>query len=159
MSYDIILPEVEMKFQINDKLSQLNAMLCELDSIYQRLLQLNNVSDSEYVVMIAILTLGEGCLQKDIAENSYMSKKTINSTIKKLQKEEYITLKAGKYPNMHIHLTDKGREHVKNNVLPIIEVEDKVLNEMSEEEFETLVRGYSKYIENFKEQVLKKHGK
>ena len=88
-----------MTFQISDKVQQLNGMLCEMDSIYQTLLSAKNISDGEFVVLNAILSLGEGCLQKDIAENSYMSKKTINSTIKKLEKEGFIKLKAGKYPN------------------------------------------------------------
>ena len=70
-----------MTFEINERIKQLNGMLCEIDSIYQSLLATKNISDSEFVVMIAILSLGEGCLQKEIAETSYMSKKTINSTI------------------------------------------------------------------------------
>ena len=142
-----------MDFEINDRLKQLNRMLCEVDSIYQSLLATKNVSDSEFVVMIAIMSLGEGCLQKDIAETSYMSKKTINSAIKKLEKEGYIKLKAGKYPNMHIYMTSQGIEHVKNSVLPIIDVENKVLNSMSDEEFEKLINGSNKYIGLFKEQV------
>ena len=142
-----------MEFEINERLKQLNGMLCEIDSIYQSLLATKNVSDSEFVVMIAILSLGEGCLQKDIAETSYMSKKTINSTIKKLEKEGFIKLKAGKYPNMHIYLTPKGKEHIKENVIPIIEVEERVLNGISEDEFERLILGSAKYISIFKNQV------
>lgn len=142
-----------MDFDINERLKQLNGMLCEIDSLYQALLAAKNISDSEFVVMIAILALGEGCLQKDIAETSYMSKKTINSTIKKLEKEGYIKLKAGKYPNMHIYMTPQGTEHIKNNILPIIDVEERVLNSMSEEEFERLIIGSSKYIGIFKEHV------
>ena len=142
-----------MSYEISDKVQQLNGMLCEMDSIYQTLLSAKNISDGEFVVMNAILSLGEGCLQKDIAENSYMSKKTINSTIKKLEKEGYIKLKAGKYPNMHIYLTKKGLDHIKNNVLPIVDVENKVLSSMPEMEFDRLVSGYSKYITSFKEHV------
>jgi len=142
-----------MDFEINERLKQLNGMLCEIDSLYQALLAAKNVSDSEFVVIIAILSLGEGCLQKDIAETSYMSKKTINSTIKKLEKEEFIELKAGKYPNMHIYLTKKGIEHIKNNILPIIDVEERVLNSMSDDEFERLVIGSAKYTGIFKEHV------
>ncbi len=142
-----------MSLEISDKVQQLNGMLCEMDSIYQTLLSAKNISDGEFVVMNAILSLGEGCLQKDIAENSYMSKKTINSTIKKLEKEGFIKLKAGKYPNMHIYLTKKGLDHIKNNVLPIVDVENDVLNSMPEADFCRLVSGYSKYITSFKEHV------
>lgn len=142
-----------MTLQVSEKVQQLNGMLCEMDSIYQTLLSAKNISDGEFVVLNAILSLGEGCLQKDIAENSYMSKKTINSTIKKLEKEGYIKLKAGKYPNMHIYLTKRGLDHIKNNVIPIVDVENRVLNSMPETDFDRLVSGYSKYITSFKEHV------
>ena len=62
-------------------------------------------------------------------------------------------LKAGKYPNMHIYLTSLGIKHIKNNILPVIELEDKVLNSMSEDEFERLIIGSSKYIGIFKDHV------
>ena len=54
---------------------------------------------------------------------------------------------------MHIYLTKKGLEHIKNNILPIVDVENNVLNSMSEVEFDRLISGYSKYITSFKEHV------
>ena len=144
-----------MDFNISEKVKYLNSMLCEIDNLYQSLLQDKGLSDSEYVVMFAILELGEGCLQKDIADNSYINKKTINSTIKKLERKELITLKAGKYPNMHIYLTDKGREYITTNIVPIIEVENKVLAIFPDNEFDSLIENYSKYIKVFRTEVKK----
>ena len=143
-----------MNFQISEKVKLLNRMLSEIDNLYQTLLISKNMSDSEFIVMFSILTLGEGCLQKDIAANGFMNKKTINATIKKLQKEGLIELKAGKYPNMHIYLTEIGKQYIENSVIPIIKVENDVLNDMPAEVFELLVNGYSKYIENFKDSVV-----
>ena len=142
-----------MNFQISEKVKQLNSMLSELDNLYQTLLMSSSLSDSEYIVLFSILSLGEGCLQKDIAENGFMSKKTINSTIKKLQKEGLIRLKAGKYPNMHIYLTEQGEDFIENSVIPVIEIENDVLNKMPTEDFQNLVNGYSKYIDSFREHV------
>jgi DNA-binding MarR family transcriptional regulator len=105
--------------------------------------------------MFAILELGEGCLQKDIADNSYINKKTINSTIKKLERTELITLKAGKYPNMHIYLTQKGYDYIQKNIIPIIEVENKVLECFPDTEFDSLIKNYSKYIKVFRAEVQK----
>ena len=65
-------------FTINEKVKYLNNMLCEIDNLYQSLIQSKNLSDSEYVVLFSIMELGEGCLQKDIANNSLINKKTIN---------------------------------------------------------------------------------
>ena len=142
-----------MEFKISDKVKYLNMMLCEIDKLYQSLLVSKNLSDSEYVVLFVIMELGEGCLQKDIADSSYISKKTINATIKKLEKNGIIIMKAGKYPNMHIYLTKFGKKFVEDNIIPIIDIENKVLENMSDTEFEGLAQTYSKYISIFKEHV------
>ena len=128
-------------------------MLSELDNIYQSLLKANGVSESEYAVMFSIKELGEGCNQKDIADNSYISKKTINSTVKKLEKDGILELKAAKYPNMEIFLTDKGKYFLEKNIIPIIEVENKVLENMSDNEFKFLETYYKIYIKGFKTHV------
>ncbi|MCD7740312.1 MAG: MarR family winged helix-turn-helix transcriptional regulator [Candidatus Gastranaerophilales bacterium] len=137
----------------DEKLTHINSMLSEISNIYQRLLLVKNVPESVFIVMSSILELGEGCLQKNIAEKSYISKKTVNSTIKKLQKDAYIELKAGKYPNMHIYLTDKGRDYVEENITPIIELENNVLKNMNNSEFDSLIVIYQKYIGAFREYV------
>lgn len=144
-----------MQYTINNKVKYLNSMLCEIDNLYQSMLLSKGLSDSEYVVMFAILELGEGCLQKDIADNSYINKKTINSTIKKLEKNGFINLQAGKYPNMHIYLTDNGHEYIKKNIIPILEVEKKVMESIPDIQFESLVKAYSNYMQIFREQVNK----
>lgn len=137
----------------DEKLRHINNMLSEISDIYQKLLLSKNVPESVFIVMSSILELGEGCLQKNIAEKSYINKKTVNSTIKKLQKEEYIELKAGKYPNMHIYLTEKGQMYMQEKIVPIIELENTVLDRMPEKEFGILVDSYRKYIDNFRESV------
>lgn len=137
----------------DEKLRCINNMLSEISDIYQKLLLSKNVQESVFIVMSSILELGEGCLQKDIAEKSYTNKKTINSTIKKLQKDEYIELKAGKYPNMHIYLTDKGREYMSSSIVPIIELEKNVLECISERDFVILLDSHTRYISNFREHV------
>lgn len=139
-----------MSVEIGNKLKHLNFMLSELDNVYQTLLKANNVSDSEYLVMFYIQELGEGCNQKDISNSSRLSKKTVNSTVKKFEKDGYVELKAAKYPNMQIFLTEKGKKFVQNSIQPIIEVENKVLENMSDNEFEFLSTFYKIYIKGFK---------
>lgn len=137
----------------NERLRYINSMLGDISNIYQKLLMVKNIPESVYIIFSSILEFGEGCLQKDIAERSSINKKTVNTTIKKLQKDEFIVLKAGKYPNMHIYLTKKGREYIQANIIPIIEVKRDVLNSMSDKEFEVLVDSYMKYIDNFRERA------
>ena len=141
------------EFVINDKVKYLNTMLCEIDNLYQSLIQNKGLSDSEYVVLFSILELGEGCLQKDIANNSYINKKTINSTIKKLEKNGIIELRAGKYPNMHIYLTEFGKKYMKDNVIPVIEIENRVIESVPDSDFDNFISTYSKYSQIFKKET------
>ena len=142
-----------MNFQISDKVKYLNKVLCEVQKIYQALLTSKKLSDSEYVLLFSILEQGEGCLQKDITENSYINKKTINSTVKKLQQKGLIELKSGKYPNMHIFLTPKGQEYVQSNIIPIIETENLLMQNIEDKDFTTFVDCTAKYIDSFKEHI------
>ena len=142
-----------MKYNINDKVKYLNSMLCQIDNLYQAMLLKNKLSDSEYVVLFSILELGEGCLQKDIANNGYINKKTTNSTIKKLEKNGLIILKAGKYPNMHIFLTEEGKKYIKEHTIPIIDIQTKVMESVPDSDFENLIETYSKYIQIFKSEI------
>lgn len=142
-----------MEYKINEKVKYLNSMLCEIDNMYQTILLKKSLSDSEYVVLFSIMELGEGCLQKDIANNGYINKKTTNSTIKKLEKNGLIVLKAGKYPNMHIYLTDDGKEYISNHIVPIVNMQTSVMNSVPDSDFENLVKTYSKYMKIFKDEI------
>ena len=142
-----------MEYNISNKVKYLNSMLCEIDNMYQAILLKNKLSDSEYVVLFSIIELGEGCLQKDIANNGYINKKTTNSTIKKLEKNGLIILKAGKYPNMHIFLTEDGKQYIREHIIPIIDIQTKVMDSVPNSDFENLVETYSKYIQIFKSEI------
>ena len=56
---------------------------------------------------------------------------------------------------MHIYLTREGKDYIKNNIIPIIEVENNVMESVLDKEFESLTNTYSKYIKIFKEEVKK----
>ena len=142
-----------MEVKISTKVQALNKMLCNIDNAYQLMLQKKNLSDSDYAILFAILELGEGCLQKDISNASYISKKTINSTIKKFERDGIIKLVAGKYPNMHIYFTEKGKKYIKDNIIPLIEFENKFLEDIPDNEYENMVELYLKYVKIFREKV------
>lgn len=139
--------------RFNDKLQSINEMLSSIDNVYQKMLAAMNLPESVFITLFTILELGEGCLQKDISEKAYTNKKTINVAIKKLEQDGYIILKPEKYPNKQIFLTDEGKKYVQEKIMPLIEIENKVVESMTEQEHEILVKAYKKYITIYKEQV------
>ena len=124
-----------MDYKISNKIAYLHKILCQTEKIYYSFLNSQEITDSEYVLLFSVLQLGEGCSQKDIADNTYISRKTLNSTVKKMQQEGIIKLEPGKYPNMHIYLTQKGKKYIEEKMIPIMKMEEKILEEIREEDF------------------------
>lgn len=111
--------------QQND-VNEFNRLYKEMDDLYHDIALKLGLSDSALTIFYAICELGDGCLQKDICSQSFCSKQTINSSIRKLEREGTVYLKRGKGKNMHIYLTERGREFVENKVRPAIGMEARV---------------------------------
>lgn len=142
-----------MKIKQRNELREFNRLCKELESLYYEVAVNVGVSDSAFWIMYAIAVLGDGCLQKDISENYSISKQTISSSVRTLEKKGYITLKHGQGRNMHLLLTAEGRTFVHEKVAPLVELENSVYQEMSDEEGRELLRLSQKYNKIFKEKV------
>lgn len=143
-----------MKFIQCDKLREYNRLYKEIESLYYEVSVKAGISDSAFWIMYTIVELGDGCLQKDIAERYSFSRQTISSSVRSLEKRGYIILKHGKGRNMHLILTQDGKEFVHDKIVPLMKIENKVFECMSLEESEELLRLSRKYNEIFKEQVM-----
>lgn len=142
-----------MDFPINHNLKEYNRIYKESNNIYHDIALRLKLSDSAFDIFYAICVLGDGCLQRDICSLSATSKQTINSSIRKLERDGYITLKRGKGRQMHIFLTDTGDELVRERIVPVIEIESRTFDAMTEEEGRELLRLSKKYTEILKESV------
>ncbi len=143
-----------MNFPIKNALKEYNHIYKETNRIYHDIALKLKLSDSAFDILYAICQLGDGCLQRDICSLSATSKQTINSSIRKLEREGHIILKPGKGRQMHIFLTETGMELAKERIFPVIEIENKVFDSLTEEESRELLRLSRKYIE-----ILEKNAK
>lgn len=142
-----------MDFKQGHALKEFNRLYRELDGLYHIIALHAGLSDSAYMIMYSIVELGNGCLQKDIADLNSISRKTINSSIKNLEKQGYIILKPGKGRYMHIYLTASGQKLAEEKVAPLFEAENKSFAEMPSEESQELLRLTRKYIDIFRKQA------
>lgn len=142
-----------MEVKQSEELREYNRLYKELENLYYEVSVDAGISSSAFWIMYTIVELGDGCLQKDIAERYSFSPQTISSSVRSLEKKGYITLKHGKGRNMHLILTQKGQEFVHEKIAPLIGIENKVFEYMSLEESRELLRLSRKYNEIFREQV------
>lgn len=139
-----------MHIEQGRELKEFNRLYRELDKIYHNISLHAGLSDSACMILYAIVELGDGCLQKDIADLNSISRKTINSSIKNLEKQGYIILKQGKGRDMHIYLTDCGQKLAANKIAPLFEAENKSFTAMTPEDSRELLRLTHKYVDIFR---------
>lgn len=86
-------------------------------------------------------------------EAARMPKQTVNSSIRKLQTDGYLTLSPGKGRSMHIHLTASGKKLIQEKLLPLIQIENDTLASFSPEECEQLLRLNAKYNQTLRSRL------
>ncbi|MDO4942961.1 MAG: MarR family transcriptional regulator [Lachnospiraceae bacterium] len=135
-----------MKLKQGRELKEFNSLYKELDKLYHRIALEIGLSDSAFFILYSIAEFGNGCLQKDIAEHYFISRKTINSSIKNLEAQGYIELKKGNRRDMHLYLTQTGQKFVNENIVPVFELENSVFEEFSKEECQQFIQLTEKYV-------------
>ena len=79
-----------MQYDNDKKLKEYNDIHRQISDIYHEIAAKLKLSVSAFTVFYTICDMGGTCSQKDICDLFYTSKQTINSCIKKLEKENYI---------------------------------------------------------------------
>ena len=145
-----------MESREGEVLKAFNHLYKEMDAHYHAIAVKLGLSDSAFVILYQICTLGSGCRQKDISAMSVISKQTINSSIRRLEQEGFLCLKPGKGRDMHIFLTPEGENFVHQKVLPVIECENAAFEAMSKEEQKEIIRLLRKYLITFQKETEEK---
>lgn len=107
---------------------EFNRLYKELDDLYHNLALRQGLSDSASIILYALYLLGDGCLQRDICDLSYISKQTINSSIRRLEQDGYLYLQPGRGRDMHICLTPEGRRLVEEKAAPVAAMEERAFS-------------------------------
>ena len=144
-----------MLFEQHPVLQEFDRLNNSINEFYHEICVTQGFSDSAYAILQAILMLGDGCTQTQIYKHTLLNKQTVNSSVKKLNRDGLIDFQSGVGRELKISLTDKGTEIVKERILPIEQAENEVFDEMTAEEHEELLRLIKKYLYCFRCKVEK----
>ena len=101
----------------------------EIDSLYHEAALKFGVSDSVLNTLYVLCEKGNQCLQSDVFRLTGMSRQTINTAIRKLEKAEMVYLEQGTGRNTIVYLTEKGKLFCNKNISSLLEIEDKIWSE------------------------------
>ena len=142
-----------MENKFGTEIRAFNCLYKEVDEIYHEIALKMGMSDSGFIILYALAELGDGCLQKDIVGMYYISKQTVNSSISNLKRNGYVYLRPGKGRDMHICLTSKGEELLREKIVPVIEAENSAFDAMTQKESSELIRLTRKYAALLREKA------
>lgn len=129
----------------------INKNINELNGLYHDISMRLGLSDSEAMVMYMLYDTKEPLTQSDIVKATGLSKQTLNSSIRKLEREGIVCLEKIDEKSKNIVMTDKGKKVIEQKIRPLCEIEDRVLSMWTESDRQK----YLELIERFKEQFEK----
>lgn len=138
-----------------ERIRTINGLIYETDSLFHQASLKLGISDSAMCILYMVYENEDRCLLSYIYKKSGISKQTINSSVRKLEKEEILYLEQYKGRSKQIKLTDKGKAFVENTVARLYKAENEVYQTFTDEEMSVYVRLMKKYTEEFRKQIEK----
>lgn len=111
-----------------------------IESAYHEAAKKMKLSDSEFSILYVFSSHQEGCNQSVLYREGCMTKSTVNSALRKMEKKEILYLTAGEGRNTQVFLTSKGKKLMEDTVYRIIEIENEIYNGWTKEEREVFMK-------------------
>ena len=142
-----------MNTQASKELRRFNHLLGEINGVYHEVSVKLGLPDSVMTVLYTLCSEGDPCPLQVIVRQSGASKQTINSAIRRLEREEIIGLEAAAGRGKNVRLTEKGRELVRRKVVPIVKIEDEIYASWTWEELREHLERTERFLTALKEEL------
>jgi len=142
-----------MELRIHPLQQKFDLLYKEMNDLYHETALSQGISDSAQVILYTVCELGDGCLQKDICERSFLTKQTVHSSVRKLEREGFLRLEPGKGRDMHLFLTEQGRALAEKTAVPLSRAEYLALDTLAPQEQTELIRLTEAYVAALRTQL------
>ena len=142
-----------MTKNIMEHLHRINYLAAEINGLYHQAAVKLGLSDSVMHIMYMLYDNDGSCMLSDICRLSGISKQTVNSAVRKLEREEIVYLEKQGGRMKKICLTQKGREYAEQTVTKVFRAEAEAYSAWSEEEINMHLRLMEKYVLSFRDRL------
>ncbi|MBQ8568368.1 MAG: DUF4364 family protein [Oscillospiraceae bacterium] len=134
-----------------------NTLFKEYDKMYRNLSSKFGISECTMWILYFLRESDTPCTQKALCDIMLQSKQSINSALKKMEHEGFITLEYGSdnKKNKLITLTEKGKELAENTADKIISADKNAFAMLSENERTAYLELFGKHISFLKNEIQK----
>ena len=144
-----------MEYTTKEQLEMLNKQIKELAGIYKNAVSNLGISENEFWIWYALITMEDDLSQQDICAIWSFSKQTVNTIISHMVENNYATLEVipGTRNRKNIHLTTEGRAFGESIIFPIATAEERALERISMKERLACAAILRKYTDFLKEEI------
>jgi len=142
-----------MEQELFDLIHRTNYILGETDALYHRVAVKMNVNDSVMKILYVVYDNGGSCLLTEVCRQSGLSRQTVSSALRNLEKDGILSLERHDGRAKRIVLTEKGRKTMNETAGVLFEMELRAFSGWDTEEIRALVSLEEKYMESFRSQV------
>ena len=121
-------------------IQEFNQIDGRISSLYHAAALKTGVSDSEFRILYTLAVNASGYLQSALREATGMGRSTVNSALKKLEREGILTLSPGSGRHTCVSLTAQGHRLADRTVCRLIRLEDRIYAGWTAEEQALLLR-------------------
>lgn len=130
-----------------------NRIISEIDEVYHEVALRQGYSDSEMEILYGLSDNDGKCMLTDLIKMSGVNKQTINSALRKLENKEILYLEPVHGKAKRVCLTEKGFLVVHETVERVTDVEKKIYESWSKDEWELYVRLTERYLSQIREEM------
>ena len=136
-----------MELQYLPQLTAFNKIIKEMDDIYHNYAKHCGLSDSAFWVLYSSWQNDKVSSQRELCAAWFYSPQTINSALKKLEKQGYVSLEPSpkKGMNKQISFTPAGKALIEKIIPPVIQAELNVFADLGENGRKELLSLTQKY--------------
>ena len=125
-----------------------NQLLKACDTLYHNAAAAAGLSDCAFWILYAVQDSDHTCTQSEICDNSSLPRQTVNSALKKLEKDGYLTLRRiNGSTSKSIHLTEAGNALAQRHLLPVMEAEQRACDAFSDAEKKQFLNTFQRLVE------------
>lgn len=143
-----------MDMQSRKYISTYNQLLKACDTVYHNVAAAAGLSDCAFWILYSVQDADHVCTQSEICDDSSLPRQTVNSALKKLEKDGYLTLqRIGGSVSKAIHLTETGNALVQKYMYPVMEAEQRACAAFSDEEKKQFLTTFQQFVERLSTEI------
>lgn len=135
------------------KSRHLNRILSEIDEVYHEIANKQGYSDSAMAILYTLWENEGQCRLEDLIRLSGRNKQTVNSSLRKLEKEDILFLEPAGGRFKRVCLTEKGTALCRDTVVCVLRAENQIYSSWSETEWDTYVKLTERYLYQLREKM------